>query len=103
MASSAATGSEIEWPSNASYYDLGHAIGKGTTAVVYHATCKTNQRQVANKIIDLENCPAEIDDIRVRADAAAAHPRGLWLPLTRPPACVRVCVYHCSSSVRSCR
>jgi len=69
MASSAATGSEIEWPSNASYYDLGHAIGKGATAVVYHATCKTNQRQVAIKIIDLENCPAEIDDIRVRADA----------------------------------
>jgi hypothetical protein len=56
---------QTEWPINANYYDLGHPIGKGATAVVFEATCITNGRQVAIKIIDLENCPAEIDDIRV--------------------------------------
>lgn len=52
------------YPHAADQYELHQPIGRGASAIVFRAICLTNQKEVAVKIIDLENCPAEIDDIR---------------------------------------
>merc|ERR1712137_204426 len=53
-----------DFPSTADAYELRHPIGKGATANVWHAYCVPQQKEVAIKIIDLENCPSNLDDIR---------------------------------------
>ena len=54
-----------DFPSTADAYELRHPIGKGATANVWHAFCVPQQKEVAIKIIDLENCPSNLEDIRV--------------------------------------
>lgn len=56
--------SSVEFPHSADQYELLQPIGRGASAVVFRAECIPNKQEVAIKIIDLENCPAEIDDIR---------------------------------------
>ena len=58
--------SDDGFPHSADGYELLQPIGRGATAICFRAICKSNQQEVAIKIIDLENCPAEIEDIRVR-------------------------------------
>jgi len=53
-----------DFPSTADSYNLCHPIGKGATANVWHATCIPLQKEVAIKIIDLENYPSNLEEIR---------------------------------------
>lgn len=52
------------FPLEISQYKLGHVIGRGATSEVYYATCLKNGCQLAIKVIDLETCPIEIDNLR---------------------------------------
>ena len=56
-----------EFPSTADSYQLCHPVGKGSTANVWHAKCVPLNKEVAIKIIDLENCPSNLEEIRVRS------------------------------------
>lgn len=53
-----------DFPNTADAYQLGEMIGKGACGLVMRATCKPLNKQVAVKLIDLESCPSNIDDIR---------------------------------------
>ncbi|KAK8820984.1 protein kinase [Blastocystis sp. ATCC 50177/Nand II] len=54
----------IKWPTDASHYQLIGVIGSGAYAVVYKAHCKDNNRDVAVKVLKLENPSINLDDIR---------------------------------------
>lgn len=56
--------SEEVFPLESSKYKVHKIIGRGATAVVFYATCLTNDVDVALKIIDLEQCPIEIEALR---------------------------------------
>ncbi|OHT10654.1 STE20/SPS1-related proline-alanine-rich protein kinase [Tritrichomonas foetus] len=55
---------ETFFPLESSKYELHKLIGRGSTATVYAAKCLTNGYEVALKVIDLEQCPIEIDTLR---------------------------------------
>ena len=54
----------MAFPLEKSKYKILSQIGKGATATVYVAECITNGKIVALKMIDLETCPIEIDNLR---------------------------------------
>ena len=54
----------MSFPLEKSQYRIISQVGKGATANVYVAECKTNGKIVALKMIDLESCPIEIEHLR---------------------------------------
>ena len=54
----------MNFPLEKSKYRIISQVGKGATANVYVAECKTNGKIVALKMIDLESCPIEIEHLR---------------------------------------
>ena len=55
---------EDGFPHDKNQYKIISQIGKGATATVYVAECLKNGQIVALKMIDLETCPIEIDNLR---------------------------------------
>ena len=54
----------LHFPLDISQYKLGKVIGRGATATVYTAKCLTNGKEIAIKLINLEVCPIEIENLR---------------------------------------
>lgn len=69
--------SQDDFPLDASKYELLHLIGCGSTSEVYTAICKTNNRELAIKLINLEAYPMEIDFLRkeVAFWSSSQHPQ----------------------------
>ena len=53
-----------DFPLDISKYELGKIIGRGATSEVYCAKCLTNGKLLAMKMINLEVCPIEIENLR---------------------------------------
>jgi serine/threonine-protein kinase OSR1/STK39 len=54
----------MEFPLDASCYQLLNLVGTGTSSKVYQAKCVPNNEEIAIKIIDLDIYPMDIDYIR---------------------------------------
>eukprot|EP00002_Diphylleia_rotans_P005863 TRINITY_DN1506_c0_g1_i4.p1 TRINITY_DN1506_c0_g1~~TRINITY_DN1506_c0_g1_i4.p1 ORF type:complete len:390 (-),score=60.29 TRINITY_DN1506_c0_g1_i4:433-1602(-) len=76
--------STVAYPMQTTMYDLKDIIGYGASAVVWRAICRSNEQEVAIKIIDLESCSTTIDHIRKEV---------MSLQLCRHPNVIK---YHCS-------
>lgn len=48
--------SSVQWPMTKSSYEFGKSIGQGATSIVYEASCPSNGKKCAIKIINLEKC-----------------------------------------------
>lgn len=74
---------DLDWPSTKEAYELLNEMGRfkshvsllmvylrgvghGASAKVFKANCKTLNKEVAVKIIDLDDTSAEIEDIQVQ-------------------------------------
>ncbi|KAK8923765.1 CBL-interacting protein kinase 12 [Platanthera zijinensis] len=59
-------GHEIEkrFPANAKDYQLFEEVGEGVSATVYRALCIPLNEEVAIKVLDLERCNNDLDDIK---------------------------------------
>ncbi|GBG59285.1 hypothetical protein CBR_g32298 [Chara braunii] len=53
-----------EYPTRVEDYDLQEDCGRGEGAIVYRALCLPLNEAVAVKVIDLESCSSNLDDIR---------------------------------------
>lgn len=64
------------FPLEISQYKLGSLIGRGATSEVYSAVCLKNKRRLAIKVVNLETCPIEIDNLRAEVSfwANCKHP-----------------------------
>ena len=54
----------MSFPHDASQYQLVALIGKGASSEVYQAHCLTNDKDVAIKLIDLDDYPLDLDFLR---------------------------------------
>lgn len=64
------------FPLEISQYQFGNLIGRGATSEVYSAICLSNKRRLAIKVVNLETCPIEIDNLRAEVAfwATCRHP-----------------------------